>query len=198
MKRNDFMTCVAFATAPKWADLADDDRLAAAELEKRGVTAYPALWDSQTEDWAAYDAVVIRSTWDYHTRHKAFLDWLGRLEAANVRLFNPAKAMRWNSDKAYLQDLARQGVAIPPTILVEEGAAPSLESLVREAGWEKAVVKPTIAASAYGTWVTDLQALHSTPQHQDAFESLLRKSGVLLQSYLPEVATGGERSFFFF
>jgi len=192
------MTRVAFATAAPWADLAADDRLAAAELEKRGLTVCPALWDSPTEDWAAYDAVVIRSTWDYHTRHAAYLDWLGRLKAAHVYLFNPPEVMRWNSNKTYLQDLARDGVRIPPTMVVEQFSAPSLERLVREAGWEKAVVKPTVAANAYETWMTDLGTLQHTPDGQSAFEALLRKSTVLLQAYLPEVATGGEWSFIFF
>ena len=35
----------------------------------------PAVWDDAGVDWAAFDLVVVRSTWDYPARWTEFLDW---------------------------------------------------------------------------------------------------------------------------
>ena len=56
---------VAFATARDWPDLVADDRLAARVLAERGVDVVPAIWDEPAEDWSRFDAVVVRSCWDY-------------------------------------------------------------------------------------------------------------------------------------
>ena len=34
-------------------------------LAARGVDASPAVWDDDGVDWAHFDLVVVRSTWDY-------------------------------------------------------------------------------------------------------------------------------------
>ncbi len=189
------MTHVAFVTYNKLPDLSPDDQLALAELERRGLTVSPAQWDSDTVDWHAFDLIVIRSTWDYYTRHAEFMNWLGKLESIGARLWNPAEVVRWNAEKTYLQALTNRGVAMAPTIIVEQGATRSLEGIVRDHGWTKAVVKPTIAAGAYETWITDPQIARDD---QSAFEALLKKSSVMIQAFIPQVAEDGEWSFMFF
>ncbi|MEP7284261.1 MAG: hypothetical protein ABI947_00675 [Chloroflexota bacterium] len=189
------MTSVAFVTASQWATLTTDDQLAAAELEKRGIRVQAVLWDSDSVDWQSFDAIVLRSTWDYFKRYDAFLEWLAKLESLNVPLWNPVKVVRWNSEKTYLAALAKQGVATVQTVIVERGASRNLEGLVKDHGWLKAIVKPTVSGGAYETWMTDPQVARDD---QSAFESLLKKSSVMIQPFVPEVASNGEWSLIFF
>ena len=86
------------------------------------VEARPAVWDDQSVDWAAFDLVVVRSTWDYPDRREQFLAWAESLPY----VLNPPDVLRWNTDKRYLDAL--QTDAVPSTFL-PPGA------VVRAAGW---------------------------------------------------------------
>lgn len=119
----------------------DDDALLAAALEARGLTARHVPWDAEGVAWEAYSAVVVRSTWDYAARRDDFVAWA---DAVGDRLHNPPALIRWNSDKRYLADLARGGVAVVPTTYVAPGEP--LPVLAREV-----VVKPTVSAGAKDT-----------------------------------------------
>jgi hypothetical protein len=59
------MPSVAFATFDQEPGISADDALAADVLGRAGVAVTPAVWDDPGVDWSAFDAVVIRSTWDY-------------------------------------------------------------------------------------------------------------------------------------
>ena len=145
---------VALATSAALATLPDDDRLLIEPLARRGIAAEPVVWDDPAARWTEYDAVVIRSCWDYHERHDEFLAWVGELEAAGVPLFNPPAVVRWNADKAYLRVLEAAGTAIVPTLWTEPGEPATLAALLEEAGWDEAVVKPVVSAGARNTWRT--------------------------------------------
>jgi hypothetical protein len=130
---------VALATFDGFPELYEDDRLALAPLAELGVDASPVVWDSGA-DWAAYDLVVVRSTWDYTLRREEFLDWASRVP----RLHNPFEVLAWNTDKQYLAELAAAGVPVVPTTFVAPGEAyqtPPYEH----------VVKPTVSAGARDT-----------------------------------------------
>jgi len=87
-------------------------------------------------DWARFDLVVLRATWDYAERRDAFLSWARSLP----RVLNPFPVLEWNTDKErYLTDLAAAGVPIVPTEFVAPGGEPELP----EAPF---VVKPAISA----------------------------------------------------
>ena len=189
------MQNIAFVTCAEYANLSDDDRIAATVLEKRGIKVNPTLWDSDAVNWKSFDAVVLRSTWDYYGRFAEFSSWLSTLENTQVPLWNPVKTVRWNSEKTYLRELGKQGVTTAPTIIIERGATRSLEGLVKDNGWAKAVVKPVVGAAGYETWLTDPQVARDD---QSAFEALLKKSSVIIQAFIPEVAQKGEWSFVFF
>jgi glutathione synthase/RimK-type ligase-like ATP-grasp enzyme len=102
-------------------------------------------------EWTAFDAVVIRSCWDYHLRIDEFLAWITHLEERGVRLVNSASLIRWNADKRYLGDLSSKGIAIPQTVWVAAGEALDVALLCEERQWRRAVVKPLVSASAYRT-----------------------------------------------
>ena len=83
-------------------------------------------WDDPSVDWSQFDVAVLRSTWDYAERIDEFLAWIAHC-AVVTRLENPPEIVRWNTDKRYLQDLARAGVPVVPTRFVVPGADASAE-----------------------------------------------------------------------
>jgi glutathione synthase/RimK-type ligase-like ATP-grasp enzyme len=185
---------VALATCASIPNLTDDDRLLIPALAARGISAVPAVWDDDAIDWRSYSAVVIRSTWDYHLKPHAFLNWIDRLEALGVRLINPGPVLRWNAEKTYLRDLSAAGVCIVPTRWIDRGDTTPLAAILRETGWSRAVVKPSIAATAYRTWSTDSI---SDNVHELRFRQLVADSRVLVQQFVEPITTEGEWSLIF-
>ena len=87
------------------AEFTDDERLSEA-LTGLGVEVARIPWDDRATDWASFDSVVIRSTWDYSKRRAEYLRWV---DSVGPRLHNSPEIVRWNSDKHYLGDLAARG-----------------------------------------------------------------------------------------
>jgi glutathione synthase/RimK-type ligase-like ATP-grasp enzyme len=126
---------VALATAAEIPDGDEDFPALIAALAGLGVVAEPAVWDGDL-DWAGFDLVVLRSTWDYAERRDAFLAWAGSLP----RVLNSLPVLEWNTDKQrYLTDLAAAGVSVVPT----EFLAPGQELDAPDGAF---VVKPAISA----------------------------------------------------
>ena len=97
-------------------------------------------WDTEIE-WAGFDAVAVRSPWDYSYRRDEFVAWA---EAAGPNLHNSADLLRWNSDKSYVGDMAAAGLPVVETAFLEPGE--------EWAGDEREViVKPSVSAGARDT-----------------------------------------------
>ncbi len=186
---------IAFATIDSLRDLTPDDRLAAAALERYGREVVSAVWDDPQQTWSDFSAVVVRSCWNYHKKPAAFLAWIDALTAQGVALFNPPEVVRWNSNKCYLFDLAEAGVAVPPTVLLSAETRQPLATILAEQGWAKAVVKPTISATAFNTFVTTPDSAEGDDARID---SLLAQSDLLVQAFQPAIQTEGEYSLIFF
>ncbi|MGZ4466095.1 MAG: ATP-grasp domain-containing protein [Nocardioides sp.] len=136
------VTCAYFPDGePGHAAL--DAALAARGLESRWV-----LWDDLSVDWGAAGVVAARSTWDYETRLGEFLGWAAGVGPA---LLNGVDVFRWNTDKAYLVELAAAGLPVVPTVTADDGEA------VRSAAVEfgRSVVKPRVGAGGRGVEVVD-------------------------------------------
>ncbi|MCI4317950.1 MAG: hypothetical protein L3J96_05370 [Thermoplasmata archaeon] len=185
---------VAFATFSGVPDGSPDDRLALEALGRQGVEAVPAIWDSPEADWAGFDLVVVRSTWDYPLRRPEFLRWVDRVSGL-APLWNPPGVVRWNSHKSYLVDLAHAGYGVVPTELVARGSRVRLEAILGRRGWSEAVVKPAV-----GSNVLELFRVSAggAGQAQPDFERLLHQGDVLVQPFLGRTGDRGERSLVFF
>ncbi len=126
---------VALATCAELPEGDEDFPALIAAMAEAGIEAEPAVWDAQV-DWALFDLVVLRSTWDYAERRDAFLAWAESLP----QVLNTLPVLEWNTDKErYLTDLAAAGVPIVPTEFVPPGQEP-------EPPQEPFVVKPAISA----------------------------------------------------
>jgi len=182
---------VALATYSKLPGLAPDDHPLIPALAALDIAAEPAVWDDEATSWNRFDAVVVRSCWDYHLRLGPFLDWLAALESGGVPVINAARLLRWNADKRYLLDLAARGIDIVPTRLVARGAPLTLTQVLAELDLAEAVVKPAVSASAHSTWRTGSPRAHAD---EARFRSLVTAGDVLVQPLLPEVVEAGEWS----
>jgi hypothetical protein len=186
---------VAFVTCTEYPTITDDDRLAVHVLEAHGMRVSAAAWDDPSVSWSRFDAIVIRSTWNYHHAPAAYSAWLRSLASANCVLWNPADVVLGNMHKRYLIDWAARGVAVVPSHDVPAASGYELRRLLEERGWHDAVIKPAVSASADGTWRTSCATAEAD---QPRFAQQSRAADLLVQPYLPEVATQGEWSLLFF
>lgn len=184
---------LALVTCAALPDLDPDDRLLRDALVERGIAVDAAVWDDPTVDWAAYQHVVIRSTWDYTDRQVQFVDWARRVEATST-LLNPAGVVAWNTDKTYLRDLEGRGLPIVPTIWLDPERNFSARAIhTRFPAFGEFVIKPTVSAGSrdtgrYDAAVTTQRSLAIT----HAKNLLAVGRHVMLQRYLRHVDTSGE------
>jgi len=184
---------VAIATYGRAPALAPDDQLLVPALDALDVLAEPVVWSSHAM-WTAFDAVIIRSCWDYHLHSDAFHAWLDRLENAGVPIWNPASLVRWNADKRYLIDLAERGVPTIETAFVKRGRASEVEEIIAAKGWTKVVIKPAVSASGFETYAI------AAPVDELSRATIARVSSsgdVLVQPFAEEIPHNGELSLVF-
>lgn len=184
---------VALVTCASIRELTDDDRPLLSELWKLGIKADPVVWDDPVVGWKSFDAVIIRSAWDYHLKPVEFFAWLARLESLGVMLWNPASVMRANADKYYLKNLEAAGVSVVPTAWISRQEPVRLDEILAARGWNDAVVKPVVSAGAFRTSRVRL----GEPAGQEALDAVLSHSDAMVQPFLPEITTEGEWSFIF-
>ncbi|GAC1610425.1 MAG: hypothetical protein NVS3B26_17130 [Mycobacteriales bacterium] len=167
---------VALAGCSSIADPDAPNLLAA--LDRAGVRGGRAAWDADV-DWSSYDVVVVRSTWDYVPRRDDFLAWASSVP----RLANPASVLRWNTDKRYLDRLARAGIPVVPTTYVTSDFEPPEGDYV---------VKPTVSAGAEDTARYGAGDADAARAHVDRLLAGGRE--VMVQPYLASVETEQETS----
>jgi glutathione synthase/RimK-type ligase-like ATP-grasp enzyme len=178
---------IAFATASDYPHLTLDDQLVVQVGNQFGLTIEPAIWNDPSVVWRDFDAVVIRSCWDYHHQPETFLAWVTMLEQAEVVLWNPPAVIYWNHNKQYLLDLEQWGVPVVPTLYLPQGASADLPSLLATRGWADVVIKPAISASAFNTWRATSATEGTNPAR---FATQLHQSPTLIQPYMPEIEAG--------
>lgn len=188
------MKRVALATCNKFPDLTADDQLVLEPLKRRQIDAQPVVWNSRSS-WDHFDAVIIRSCWDYHFKAAEFLRWVRSIEACGVSLWNPSGLVEPNIDKVYLKSLQERGARIVPTVWLDQASAANLTAILEAQNWETAVIKPSISATAFQTRVV---ARKTSESEQARLSEILVSSGALVQQFVPEIKTNGEWSFIFF
>jgi hypothetical protein len=142
-------------------------------------------WDDETADWAAFDAALIGSTWDYTDRLDAFLATLETIED-HIPLFNPSALVRWNSRKTYLRTLGGRGVPVVPTMWLDEAGPADIGAAFDWFGADDIVVKRQIGAGAEGQH--RLRRGDPLPAMPDP---------MMVQPFLPAITGEGETSFIF-
>jgi len=192
---------VALVTANAALELDPDMPPLVEALRIAGALPETPCWDDAAVDWSAYDAALLRSTWDYVERIDEFLAWCERC-GRQTRLLNPPSVVRWNIDKHYLRDLAIAGVPVVPTRFVEPGSEASAEverflaSSPRSVGvgrpcrFDDFVVKPTIGAGSRDA--ARYRRMDAAAAQRHLGRLLEAGRGAMLQPYLGRVDEHGE------
>ncbi|WP_338501750.1 hypothetical protein V6R86_02405 [Sphingomonas kaistensis] len=167
----------------RWAFDVEAEALRAAGAEVVGVP-----W-TEFADPVGFDLVLPLVTWGYHLRHAEWLAFLGRAEAEDWPMANPPQLLRWNSDKAYLAELGRQGLANVPTLEVDHLNEAALAAAHGVLGTDQLVIKPPVSAAAWGTY--RLGPGEPVPAE-------VHGSRMLVQPWLGSVTQEGEYSLIFF
>lgn len=160
----------------------------AAPLRAAGAIVEAIEWTADI-DFAGYDLVLPLVAWGYHLRFGEWLALLDRFEKARLPVANPVSVLRWNSDKAYLAELAGKGVATVPSLAFASFSEQALTRAREEFGCAELVVKPTISASAYGTYRLG---------PGDPFPEPVRGWRMLVQPWIGEIVSSGEWSLIYF
>ena len=192
------MPRLALATAIAAAALDDDLPPLLDACARAGIHTVARAWDDPTVAWSRFDAVLLRSTWDYTQRLPEFLDWCARV-SQQTQLINPLPVVRWNTDKHYLAELAAAGIPVVPTAFVEPDSEPlpALHGfLAMHADADEFVVKPAVGAGSRDT------QRYARTQDFAAANHLARLledgRSAMLQPYLASVDHDGETALMHF
>ena len=197
------MPAIALATCPALPELTPDERPLIDSLAALCVLATATVWDDPSVVWNEFDAVLVRSCWGYHLRYDEFFRWIDHVTRCGVPMWNPPATLRWNSRKTYLHDLSIGGVRTVPTLWLlpdnPRTKTASLVTILAETGWERAVFKPIISASAHETWSVTIDEAREDAATWDArLRALIERPGVMVQPFIREVESDGEWSLVFF
>ncbi len=184
----------AFLTQDDPAGYTMDDHLAYQPLGELGWRVEMVPWRRPGVDWEAYDAVVIRSAWDYQAAPDAFLAVLAEIERAGTPLFNGLELVRWNIRKTYLRDLAERGVPVVPTLWRDRLGPGELPRLLEEVGTAEVVVKPVVGASAGGAFRLQARSVAQSAEVEEYYAD----RALMAQPFLRAITDEGEFSLFYF
>lgn len=168
-----------------------DDDLAVAHLAALGWQPDTVSWRDKSVDWNDFEAVIIRTPWDYQRDPDKFLQVLENIESSSAHLENSLDIVRWNLNKKYLADLESKGIAIVPTIWKAKGiSAAEVDGWLGHFGTTELVIKPTVSATAEHTY----RISRFDPELTDVFE----EREYMVQPFMPAIVQEGEYSLFDF
>lgn len=170
------------------------DHLTYVPLEKLGWSVAEIPWNDPAVDWNQFEAVVIRSPWDYQKTPGEFLQVLATIDASRARLLNPLEICRWNMNKTYLRELAGRGIPTIPTCWRDRLERHELPTLFAELHTVRLVVKPTVGANADDTFVLDA----SNPESWHPALQAFQQKPLMAQPFVDSILIEGEYSLFYF
>jgi len=179
---------LAIATSVAEPEIHSDDKHLAASLRGFGVETTACIWNDPAVNWASFDAVLIRSIWDYFKHYASFKQWLARLPVPTI---NHRDLLLWNSNKRYLVELEKYGVPIIPTQVV---SASQLQSTLAAMPGREVVIKPTVSGTAWHT----VRGVAGESAFGQLVAQLPSEFEYLVQPYMTEVVSDGEWSLLFF
>ncbi len=169
------------------------DHLLFKPLEKLGWAVEEIPWNRRNVEWKRFDAVVIRSTWDYQDAPEKFLLTLEAIESV-TKLYNPLDICRWNLNKRYLRDMQLRHVRIVPTHWLDRLNNPSIDAVFQTSGAKRLVAKPLVGANADDTFVLEV----NEPASWHNAIGVFTEREVMVQPFIDSIQVEGEYSLFYF
>jgi len=184
----------AFLTLDETGDFVIDDEHAIAPLNLLGWQVATVSWRQTHRPWSDFDAVIIRSTWDYWNDVPAFLKTLEQVNR-ETRLANPLNLVHWNMAKTYMRDLQQKGVGIVPTLWPDSLEADFLAGFQSQLGVDEIVVKPVVGANGEDAFRVSGSC---TLEHLAGIQACFHNRECMIQPFMPNIISEGEYSLFFF
>lgn len=187
---------IALITAVASRDVDEDMPSLESALRNAGADVTIAEWDLP-HDWSRFEVALLRSTWDYPRRLAEFIEWKEAV-SRKTRLLNPAPVVKWNSDKHYLNDLAKREIPTVLSTFVEPGEMPDrrIAELLNRPDVDEFVVKPSVGGGSRDAQRFGREESEDAARHAQTM--LNEKRSVLLQPYLNRVDELGETSLIYF
>lgn len=171
------------------------DHLLFEPLNKRGWSVREISWRNKEVDWNQFEAVIIRSPWDYQQDPGAFLKALQNIEQSSAHLENGLELVKWNIDKTYLQDLERKGIEIVPSLWRKTFKENEVTTFFETLDTSEIIIKPTISANADDTfWINRSEVKKYSQKLSNTFNN----RPFLIQPFMESIVNEGEFSLFFF
>lgn len=178
---------VYLVTCAEQASLGADDQFLEQTMRDAGIDVRIVVWTDPTVDWSKAAVCMVRSVWDYHLQPDRFRRWIATASAVST-LINPPALLTWNMHKRYLRQLAAQGVPTIDTVWISPGNSMSLAYILNRRGWDEALVKPAISASAWNT----AKVRAGDVAGETLMNDILRSTDVMVQPYLTNIERDGE------
>ncbi len=154
------------------------------------------VWDDPSVDWAQFDIIIIKSTWDYFIgKIEKFYQWLNHIKELNIPCLNHPDTIKWNADKHYLLDIQSAGLNIVPTLLIEKNNMFYADDAFQKFNTDELIVKPTISGGAMNTLRLNKENAKSS---EAQINEWLTEQAYLVQPLKKEIIDEGEWSFLFF
>lgn len=189
------MKSCAILSMDNLSDFECYDYLLDEPLAKLGWKTQVVSWRCKDIDWQKFDAVIIRSPWDYQDDASAFISTLQEIDRSGTSLQNSLMTVRWNIDKVYLKSLTEQGVCVVPTLWHKHFSSNDITEFFEYFNCQQIVIKPRISANADNTfWLKKETAM----QYVDQLSAVFANSEYMVQPFISSVIEEGEFSLFYF
>lgn len=175
----------------------DEDEMILSYFSAQGHDIFLCVWDDPEVEWNSFDAILIKSTWDYFIgKIDAFYTWLDHIKSLGIPCFNEPQTIRWNADKHYLLEIEAAGLPIVPTLILEKNTTFQPELAFENFNTEDIVLKPTISGGAMNTLRLNIN--DDLNENTEQINEWLREQAYLVQPLKNEIIEEGEWSFVYF
>jgi glutathione synthase/RimK-type ligase-like ATP-grasp enzyme len=151
-------------------------------------------WRNENVNWSDYDAVIVRTTWDYQNDIEKFIKVLENINKS-THLENDFELMKWNMNKNYLFDLYEKGVKIVDTIWEKKFNSVNAYSYFERLNTKEIIIKPNISACADNTFRLTKENIN---EHLTDLEKIFALREFMVQPFLDNIINEGEYSMFYF
>ncbi len=171
------------------------DHLLHQPLAERGWSVSTIDWRRDDTPWHEYEAVIIRSPWDYQHDPELFLARLDQIVATGARLENSRELVRWNIRKTYLRELEEQGIGLVPTLWGDRFDTGWIDHVGKLGDPDELVIKPQVSANADDTYRL---AREKWDDRSRQLARIFEDRPCMLQACIPAITEEGEYSLFYF
>ena len=185
---------VAFLSMDSLENFYTYDQLLIEPMKMFGWTAEEISWRNKKVNWSDYDAVIVRSTWDYQNDAENFINVLEVINST-THLENNLDLMKWNMNKNYLFHLKQKGITIVETFWEKSFNAVLAKGYFDKLNTDEIIIKPNISANADNTFRLTKEKLS---EHLSQLEKIFAAREYMVQPFLKNIMEEGEYSLFYF